>query len=68
MLHNISKRHTQFFNFLDVGYKCNLLKKFTFLSLILNFSHTLKDSIQARIIHFRQNVGWSGETHMFPEL
>ena len=30
------------------GYKSNLLKKFTFRSLIPNFSHVIKDSMQAR--------------------
>ena len=34
------------------GYKSNLLKKFTFHSQVLNFSPSLKDSIQARHLQF----------------
>jgi hypothetical protein len=33
---------------MDVGYKSNLLKKFTFRSLIPNFSIPFKDSVKAR--------------------
>jgi hypothetical protein len=36
---------------MDFGYMSNLLKKFTFRSQALNFSHALKDSIQARKIN-----------------
>jgi len=33
---------------IDSGYKYILLKKFTFRSQILHFSHSIKDSMQAR--------------------
>ncbi len=41
-------RNPHFGWIVDNGYKSNLLKKYTFRSLILNFSHALNDSIQAR--------------------
>ena len=44
-------RNPHFGQIVYSGYKSNLLKKFTLRSLILNFSYTLNDSIQARNIN-----------------
>jgi hypothetical protein len=48
----LGMRNRQISERCDYGYKSNLLKKFTFRSLISNFLRIFKEAVQARYVNY----------------